>query len=126
LPEETPERTRVDKLLADLRARNAEHPRDLSFVASALDRADKLLAAGNGAEARAIASSVIALYGDDERAAADVARAKHLLEATKGIAAGSAVKQGAAPTKQTPVQSAPSGSAAPGAAAKPAADKMGP
>jgi serine/threonine-protein kinase len=126
LPEETPERTRVDKLLADLRARNVEHPRDLSFVTGALDRADKLLAAGNGAEARAIASGVIALYGDDERAAADVARAKHLLESTKGVAGGSAAKQGAAPAQHTPVQSAPSDSATPGAATRPAAGKMGP
>jgi hypothetical protein len=131
LPDESPERARVDKLVAELRARIEEHPRDLSFVAEALDRADKLLAAGKGAAARAIWSGVIALYGDDERAAADVKRARRNLEATKGLKPASASQQGTtpgqtAPGQSAPLQSAPSGSAPRGAAAKPPADKMGP
>jgi serine/threonine protein kinase len=130
LPDESPERARVDKLVAELRARIEEHPRDLSFVAEALDRADKLLAAGKGAAARAIWSGVIALYGDDERAAADVERARRNLEATKGLKPASASQQGTtpgqtAPGQSAPLQSAPSGSAPRGAAAKPPADKMG-
>jgi serine/threonine protein kinase len=136
LPEQSPERARVDKLVAELRARIEEHPRDLSFVVEALDRADKLLAAGKGAEARTIWSGVIALYGDDERAAADVERARLNLEATKGLKPASASKQGATagqitqgqttPGQIPPVQPAPSGSTPPGAAAKSPADKMGP
>jgi serine/threonine protein kinase len=131
LPDQSPERARVDKLVAELRARIEEHPRDLSFVAEALDRADKLLAAGKGAAARVIWSGVIALYGDDERAAADVERARRNLEATKGLKSASASQQGTtpgqtAPGQSGPLQSAPSGSAPRGAAAKPPADKMGP
>jgi hypothetical protein len=134
LPEQSPERTRVDRLLGDLRARNLEQPRDLSFVAEALDRADKLLAAGDADQARGIASGVIALYGDDERAVADVKRAQRILAATPGTAGGSRIKnegkkgskKEAAPAQQTPVQAPPSGGTSPGAATKPAADKMGP
>jgi serine/threonine protein kinase len=126
LPDEGAERIRVDKLLAELRARDEEQPRDLSFRADALDRAEKLLSAGNSAEARAIARGVVALYGNDERAAADVARARQILESTQGLEAGSASKPGTAPVQKTPAKPAPSGGAPPGAAAKPVAGKMGP
>ncbi len=130
LPDASPERTRVDRLLGELRARNLEHPRDLSFVAEALDRADKLLAAGDSDQARGIAQGVIALYADDERAGADVKRARRILAATPGTARAPATKtedkQGTTPVQQTPVGAPSHGETASGAATKPAADKMGP
>jgi serine/threonine protein kinase len=79
LPDDSPERTRVEKLLGQLRTRNEQHPRDLSFVDDALDRADKLAADGKLPEAQSIWNGVIALYADDPHAAADVERARHHL-----------------------------------------------
>jgi hypothetical protein len=83
LPDQSPERERVEKLLTDLRARRDEHPRDLSFIAEALERADKLAAAGKSAEARDIWRSVVALYADDPHAAADVEKARRHLALTQ-------------------------------------------
>jgi serine/threonine-protein kinase len=82
LPAESSERARVEKLLADLRVRNEKHPRDLTFLAEALDRADTLAAEGKTSEAREIWDGVILLYGDDPRTAADVARARRNLAAS--------------------------------------------
>jgi len=79
LPLESSERNRVDTLLADLRARNEKHPRDLSFLVDALDRADKLVAEDKKSEAREIWSGMIAIYADDPRAGADVERARRNL-----------------------------------------------
>jgi serine/threonine protein kinase len=102
LPEGSPERERIEKLLAELRARVIEHPRDLSFVADALDRADKLAAEGKPEEARAIWSGVIALYADDPRAAEDVTRAQRGLTLTEKPATS-----GASTKKSTSRKTAP-------------------
>jgi serine/threonine-protein kinase len=102
LPEGSPERERIEKLLGELRARVVEHPRNLSFVTEALDRADKLASEGKREEARAIWSSVIALYSDEPRAADDVARAQRGLKPTeKPPTSGTATK------KSTPATSSP-------------------
>jgi serine/threonine-protein kinase len=85
LPLESPERGRVEKLVAELRERGVKHPRNLSFLTDALDRAEKLAADGKAQEAREIWNGVIALYGDDPTAAAEVARARRdLAQAVAG------------------------------------------
>ncbi len=76
LPDDSPDRTRVEKLLTQLRARSEQHPRDLSFVDDALDRAEKLAGDGKLPDARTIWNGVIALYADDPHAAAEVERAR--------------------------------------------------
>jgi hypothetical protein len=104
LPTDSPERARVEKLLDDLHARREKHPRDLSFLAEALNRADKLAAEGKTAEAREIWNGVIALYGDDPRAAADVERARRGLAShvsNKPTAPPSATKPAATETRST-------------------------
>jgi len=82
LPVESPERNRVENLLSELRARNEKHPRDLSLLVAALDRADKLAAEGKTSEAREIWNGAIAIYADDPRAEADVERARRNLSAS--------------------------------------------
>jgi hypothetical protein len=123
LPDQSPERKRVDTLLSELRARNERHPRDMSFVADALDRAEKLLAAGNWAEARVISGGVIALYGQDERADADVQRASRIIEATNAMVPADASKRPAPPIRSSPVPPVASGAAQPADATKPTAEK---
>lgn len=91
LPAESPERERVDKLLAELHARTDHHPRNLSFIGDALDRADRLAADGKSTEARDIWNGVVALYADDPSAAADVERARRNLAALKHGAPSAAV-----------------------------------
>jgi hypothetical protein len=73
----------VDKLLADLRARSDQHPRNLSFIGDALDRADRLAADGKSNEARDIWNGVVALYADEPSAAIEVERARRNLAALK-------------------------------------------
>ena len=106
LPEESPERERVNKLLAELHTRSEKHPRDLSFLADALDRADTLAAAGKLSEAREIWNGLIALYADDPCAAADVARARHNLAAPTGArpkqTPGPAAAKQAKPATESP------------------------
>jgi serine/threonine-protein kinase len=123
LPDQSPERKRVDTLLSELRARNERHPRDMSFVSDALDRAEKLLAAGNWAEARVISGGVIALYGQDERADADVQRASRIIEATTAMVPADASKRPAPPIRSSRVPPVASGAAQPTDATKPTAEK---
>jgi serine/threonine protein kinase len=104
LPTDSPERARVEKLLDDLHARREKHPRDLSFLAEALDRADKLAAEGKASEAREIWNGAIALYGDDPRAAADVERARRGLASpasNKPTAPASATKPAGTEARST-------------------------
>jgi serine/threonine-protein kinase len=82
IPPESPERNRVENLLSELRARNEKHPRDLSLLVAALDRADQLAAAGKTSEAREIWNGAIAIYADDPSARADLERARRNLSAS--------------------------------------------
>jgi len=102
LPAESPERNRVENLLSELRARNEKHPRDLSFLVAALDRADKLAAEGKTSEAREIWNGAIALYADDPRASADVERARRNLAAS----AATSDKKTTKPAASQPAESA--------------------
>ncbi len=81
LPPESDERTRIEKLLADLRSRTAKNPRGLSFLSEALERADKLAAESKTAEARDIWGGIVGLYADDPRAASEVQQARRNLAA---------------------------------------------
>jgi hypothetical protein len=101
LPAESPERNRVENLLSELRARNEKHPRDLSFLVAALDRADKLAAEGKTSEAREIWNGAIAIYTDDPRAGADVERARRNLAASTATSDKKTAKPASKPAEST-------------------------
>jgi serine/threonine-protein kinase len=115
LPPESPERVRIDKLLADLRARSDQHPRNLSFIGDALDRADRLAAEGKSNEARDVWNGVVGLYADDPSASIDVERARRNLAALKHGAPSAAAPDHAAGRESTknPKTTAVSGQGAP-------------
>ena len=72
----------VEDSLEDLRKRRTEQAPDPSFVESALDRADRLLADGKREEAARIWQGIADLYEHDPQAAALVERARRNLAAT--------------------------------------------
>lgn len=119
LPEGSPERTRVEKLLSQLWTRDQEHPRDISFVYEALDRAEMLAAEGKRTEARSIWNGVIALYADDPNAETAVERARLNVANLKNATPTVAPKSTPAPTATVP----PPQPSTPAPASKPAPSK---
>jgi serine/threonine protein kinase len=75
-PQFEAERKVAQDSLDELRRQGSEQPADLSFVSSALDRAEGLAKEGKTEEAKRICQGIINLYANDPQAAPLVERAK--------------------------------------------------